>query len=881
MERERAFGVISQALEVRRRSRDPERAALAAAIGSVAASEAAGWDGVADRRHRILEAIVDLLEEWASRQPVALIVDDLQWCDDASLMTLGRVAGLTRVLPVALIAALRGTPRTESLAAFLRVITSHEGRWLTIDALDAAASDELVTLLAGRTPGPRLVAMTRKCAGNPLFVRELLETLSRERLLESAQGCVELTAGTAPSAPPALTMLILRHLSVLPPPTLEVVRIAAVLGSVFSVEDLSVVTGRPATELLAALGPARAAGVLVESEAGLAFQHDLVREALYEDLGTSLRRALHRQVADALMDAGAAVGRVAVHSAAAAEPGDATAARVLFRAGCDAAVRDPVSAASLLEQAAAIADSTDAVLADIELKLGQALLAAGRIGQSKDVLKRLIDRVADGRVRTLARSALVDVLHTRAEYEEKAAELKALTASPFLTEAERARVFAMSVNSRAWSGEAFHTQDNDASRALALGRRLHDACTQYWALSAHEAVARYAGRMSAARDYALESARVLSDVDTDPEAAGFPQPPLVGALIVADCFDEAIALLDTPAWRGERGRFMEPFRQWHTMRCELHRGRWSDAVAAGETAMTVASESGAPQALGGAIEPILAVIHARCGDIAHASSLLARPTVPVQEEEHLITFANAYVTAARGDSTGARRLVANLMRHRREEYGGPSAWGTWTQTWRDFGGALVQLTIALGDLNAARVVTDDLQTMAQCADVISMTGLALLSKAMVSHDADGMLAAVAVLRTSPRVVDLALACEEAGAASGSAPLLTEALQLYERFGAWRDVARTRSRMRACGIRSGPRGPRQRPTTGYASLTPTEQRVAELVAAGLLYKEVAERLYVSRRTVETHVVHVFAKLGVASRLELTRAIQERETRANPH
>jgi DNA-binding CsgD family transcriptional regulator len=64
-----------------------------------------------------------------------------------------------------------------------------------------------------------------------------------------------------------------------------------------------------------------------------------------------------------------------------------------------------------------------------------------------------------------------------------------------------------------------------------------------------------------------------------------------------------------------------------------------------------------------------------------------------------------------------------------------------------------------------------------------------------------------------------------------------------------------------------RGPRDRPTSGWASLTPTELSVADLVAQGLSNPEIAARLFVSRRTVTTHLTHIFAKLGITSRTEL--------------
>jgi DNA-binding CsgD family transcriptional regulator len=98
-------------------------------------------------------------------------------------------------------------------------------------------------------------------------------------------------------------------------------------------------------------------------------------------------------------------------------------------------------------------------------------------------------------------------------------------------------------------------------------------------------------------------------------------------------------------------------------------------------------------------------------------------------------------------------------------------------------------------------------------------------------------------------------------------LLDRAAGIYEGLEAARDVARTEATMRQLGIRRGVRGPRGRPQTGWPSLTVTERTVADLVADGLSNPQIGERLYISRRTVQTHVAHIFMKLGVSSRAQL--------------
>ena len=101
--------------------------------------------------------------------------------------------------------------------------------------------------------------------------------------------------------------------------------------------------------------------------------------------------------------------------------------------------------------------------------------------------------------------------------------------------------------------------------------------------------------------------------------------------------------------------------------------------------------------------------------------------------------------------------------------------------------------------------------------------------------------------------------------------LRAALATYEAAGALGDVTRVRSALRRRGVNLGTRGPRQRPSTGWSSLTPAEQRVVALVAEGLTTRQIADRLHISSFTVGSHLRHVYQKLGINSRVQLTREV----------
>jgi len=190
------------------------------------------------------------------------------------------------------------------------------------------------------------------------------------------------------------------------------------------------------------------------------------------------------------------------------------------------------------------------------------------------------------------------------------------------------------------------------------------------------------------------------------------------------------------------------------------------------------------------------------------------------------------------------------------------------------GADLVRLALAAGDIGRARDVSAAVTEVASGNEVPWMTGAALRCQGLVEDDAEILQAAAVACARGSRPLQLALASEDAGAAFArqgrldrARPLLDQALGIYERLGAARDLARAEATLREAGIRRGRRGTRGRPQTGWASLTPAEHAVAGLVAEGLTNPQIGERLYISHRTVQTHLAHMFAKLDIATRAQL--------------
>jgi DNA-binding NarL/FixJ family response regulator len=122
--------------------------------------------------------------------------------------------------------------------------------------------------------------------------------------------------------------------------------------------------------------------------------------------------------------------------------------------------------------------------------------------------------------------------------------------------------------------------------------------------------------------------------------------------------------------------------------------------------------------------------------------------------------------------------------------------------------------------------------------------------------------------------EAAVLLARAGEVTAARAALTEAVRAYLALGAAWDVRRADARLRRCGVRRGPHTVRRRPTAGWEALTPTEERVAALVARGRSNPEIAAEMLLSRRTVQAHVSNILAKLGYASRLEIAREAARR-------
>jgi DNA-binding CsgD family transcriptional regulator len=195
----------------------------------------------------------------------------------------------------------------------------------------------------------------------------------------------------------------------------------------------------------------------------------------------------------------------------------------------------------------------------------------------------------------------------------------------------------------------------------------------------------------------------------------------------------------------------------------------------------------------------------------------------------------------------------------------------------------VRLAVNVGDEGVAKTLACRVETLAHEAEIPHRHANALYCRGLLDRDATRLLAAADRYHDARRPLPSAKALEAAagilvdGGDRGQArTAFTRAIDLYASLGAARDVARLQARFRAHGIRRGPHAKHRAARSGWDSLTPTESRVAALVADGMSNPEIAAKLFLSRRTVATHVSHILCKLDVHSRIDIAREAARRQS-----
>jgi ATP/maltotriose-dependent transcriptional regulator MalT len=815
------------------------------------------------------EQLLALVDELCAANPTVLVVDDLQWADPPSVGLWERLARSVRHQPLLLVGMMRPVPQREDLLA-LRNSATLAVR-LQLQPLAGGAVTELVAKLAGGKPGEELLSLADGAAGNPLYLTELVDALSRSSSLTITDaGTAELTSGSAPGSLPAA---IADRLGFVPAGVREVLRAAALLGVDFAVTDLATVLGRGVADLVPAVSEALAAGVLAESGSSLGFRHPMIHAALYAEISAPVRAAWHREAGRALAEAGAPADRVArqllpaiAGSADSADPMDEWILRWLDRTAPLLVGQAPRAAAELLGQAVGRSPAGSAWHDGLVGRLAEALYRVGDAAEAERVASRALAGIVEPDLRVDLHWTLAQCRTLTGRSAESLAALQQALAQSGTSTRNRARLLVASARAHRDLGQ-IEKAGQVAAAALAEATEAADNWAIGWSLHVLTMVTVMQGRLVDAlplfdraltvthADPALTDLRLLLQINKAVTLGGLDQ------------YEGALAAARQAQRLAGRAGLMVRRAQAHCCLGELlfYSGRWDEAL----TEVGALADGSKDPCVACFDHGVGAVISFHRGELSAARRHLAAAAPHAERIGDRVVgtlaLARSLDAEIAGDLPGALAVLTGFAEHAEE-----------LDEIEDLLADGVRLATRIGETATARTLAGRAVAFADGSQIPHRQAHALYCRGLLDHKASQLLRAADRYHDACRPLLGAKALEAAAVASldggdraAARAAFTRAFDLYTSLGAVRDAGRLQARFRAEGIRRGPRVKHRKAKSGWDSLTPTEIRVVGLVAEGLSNPQIAARLFLSHRTVATHVSHVLSKLGVHSRIDIAR------------
>ncbi|MEY9968809.1 DNA-binding CsgD family transcriptional regulator [Streptacidiphilus sp. MAP12-16] len=812
-----------------------QRSALLAALG--------GEDSDTPDVFLVALAVLSLIAEAAESTPVLLVVEDSHWLDISTSHVLAFVARRLESEPIVFLAAAR-----EGFSSWLDDAKLPE---LVVPPLAAAAAAALLDAHAPDLDPTLRRRVLTEAAGNPLALTELPST---------AAATAEGTSTPAPWLP--LTKRLERAFTIrligLPAPTRALLQVAALNDSPSLAETMSalarVADDRVGTDDLAAAIAAN----LIEVERGeLRFRHPLMRSAIHQSMSMPDRYAAHAALADVI--AGQEDRRI-WHRAAATPLPDESVASQLQAAAARAEHRGAIgSAVAALDHAARL--SQDPVLrADRLLRAAELAVELGR----REVVTNLLDEASRSDLTAQQRARVVWL---RGGFDEglrsQAADTRALAhlAEAVATDGDQdlaVRILWSAAQRCFWTEPGLDARQQvvDVAESLALDE------DNPWLL----AILAYAAPIDRG---AIVIERLHRIVATPGREARMDRMLGTGALMIGS-FDLAQQLSAAAATglraQGRLGLLARAVGAEASSAVQL--GDLSVAIPAAEESSRLARETTQPY-LYGLMRSIEAAISALRGDADRTGVLTAEAEqagLPVGARPVL-----ARAQMARGlAALGAGRFDEAYAQLRRLH---DPADPCYQVALRCYAIAdLVDAAVHCGQAAAIAEIMQDMESAALKTPSPALHASLRFARALLADDTEAER-----LYTAALTADLAgwpfirartqLAFGEwlrrQRRAADSRPHLRAARETFDALGVipWSD--RARQELRASGETS-----RSRDLDARDRLTPQELQIAQLAAGGLTNREIGQRLYLSHRTISSHLHRIFPKLGVASRSELT-------------
>lgn len=793
----------------------------------------------------------DLGAALESAAPLAVLVDDLQWADPGTLVALRSLISGLSCAPILWVLASRSGGCRRAVRETLTRLERDGARRVPVGAVPATAVAAIVTDVLGTGASPELLDLAGQARGNPFLLAELLRGLCEENRLRVEDGRAVLVGDGLPQR---LTASMADRLAVLSEEARQVVRVASVLPPRFSATGLAGMLDVRPSALLGPLEEALQADLLAEDGEHLRFRHDLLRQAALETLPRSARRALQREAAGVLLQAGAEPAEVAGQLAESAEMGDREAISVLREAAGAIAGTDAAGAAELSTRALELLPPHDAergpLVAETVVLLHRAMRSDEARALGDTALAGVLPPEQEGEVRLSLSTMAARSLVARAHENRQALKLPGLT--PRLRERHQA-----------WL--AYNLAVSGEPGPVALVGDLQARVVNGMAAAAAES-ARGAITLALRRVEGLR--RLTGRLEPEPWL-GILAVHHAHLLALAGRLDEAqlCVIEGVRRARGDRDELL--LGLWSKLRglLSLAAGRLSDASA--ELGSGLDEQIGSYGGLVRMTAGFQLATHTGDAELAKTAWKLARRTDDASPAvRRLATRILAARAAAGGDAAEAARMLAD----------DPLATAT-PLVPSDFGYHpwVVRTAVAAGDKELAHRAA----TAAESFDrhVPLFDGIAAHTWGLAWGDSGLLADAAGVLEGTQRPLLFASAAEDAGRAfaeqdrrRAAIEHLDTAFDTYLAHDATADARRVGRLLRTHG--AGRRVlSRARPSNGLASLTGSELKVVRLIATGATNRHAAEQLFLSPHTVSSHLRSAFTKLGVNSRVQLAQVLHE--------
>jgi DNA-binding CsgD family transcriptional regulator len=820
----------------------------------------------------LLQDVQTLLERAALRQPLLVCLDDVQWADAGCGFALRMLTQWLASLPVAWLIAVRPNQGGPQIRRALAELTAAGAVTIQLTPLNASAVAEVAADALGAPAGGDLLRTLADVRGNPFLIVDLLAGLREENLVRTVDGRARLVENRVPHR---LEDSVRRRLSRTTPAGERVATVAASLARQFTLNQIAAMARLPITGLVDPVREVIDAGILADEGGRLAFQHDLIREAVRSAVPDAVRRALDREAADVLLAGGALPVEVAAQLAASAEPGDVKAVRALTEAAESLGMTDPSASADIASVALSLVPSRHPLRGPLVARRTVSLFAAGRGEEARafadNALRQNLPAEQEADVRLSLAAMFAISADDRADNARQGLSLVGLNADT------RARLWASLFHNLLVAGRLDEGMEVESEvRANVFAST--DPAARYFFQIGRSAMEYQLGRFEL-------SLRLLQGVNPE-RLASFDDPRerlthsyrswLLSAL---DRVDEAIAVAEDGLASAQRDRqnwAVHVFETWRG-RHLLHLGRLDEANAVLEGRFHLADAHLIVGVLDAAAVVALGRTKLHLGDergaheVAEIAKAMLTTTAPVVRR--LAAWYLAVQAMASGDPEQAHRWLCALGETERL-----SLFPLFPMEVAD-DPLLVRMALAAGDEELAKTVAELAARRYELnPGVPSIAGAAAHTQGLLSQSRPDLEQAAAILVTCPRPLALAAALEDLGGArladgdrSGAVDAFDRVLRICINAGAARDAARARMRLRELGVRRRVQS-LDRPKQGWESLTGAELQVARLAAAGCTNRGIADRLFVSPHTVNTHLRHVFDKLDVRSRVDLTHIVE---------